>query len=394
VNASSGGDVAVVGGGLIGLAIAFELCERGARVRLYDAGTEQAASWAGAGMLAPYTEDLHDDALRQLCARSLERYPDFCRRVGDASGVDPNLHLDGIVHAAFDDDALDALGSRARALSAGGVACRMLDRTQTLATEPWLGSHVRGALLIAGEGRVDNRRLQRALIAACAARGVVIETGAPVQVECDRRRVLGVSGSAGFTPARAVVNACGVRAGVLGGLPADVRPPILPVKGQMLALQIPTSLVRRSAWVPGAYVVPRDDGRLLVGATVEPGVDDVRVTAGGMGRLLSALLAAAPSLADFAVVETWAGVRPGSADGRPFVGPTAIDGLYTAAGHYRNGILLAPLTAELIARWIAGEEPPEMAAFAPGRLESAEAGAKALSCAQRSTESIENCPTA
>lgn len=384
MNARSGGDVAVVGAGLIGLAIAFELAERGARVRVYDrAEPGKAASWAGAGMLAPYTEDLHDPELRDLCVLSLAAYPDFCARVAAAATVDPQLHLDGIVHAAFDGDARSALASRARQLRDEGVACELLDRAQTLTAEPWLNGGVRGALMVEGEGHVDNRRLGRALTAACIARGVALQAGAPVEIECDRRRVLGVRSERGFSPAGAVVNACGAWAGTLRGVPEGARPPVVLVKGQMLALQTPAGLVRRSTWLPGAYVVPRDDGRLLVGATVEPGCGDVRVTAGAMEELLAALLRGAPSLRDFSIVETWAGVRPGSPDGRPFLGPTPIDGLYVATGHYRNGILLAPVTARLIARCVEGDAPPELTAFAPSRMESATATAKPSLCEQR-----------
>jgi glycine oxidase len=361
---TASGDVAVIGGGLIGLAIAFELAERGATVRLYDRSEPaRAASWAGAGMLAPYTERLEDEELLRLCEASLSEYPAFVERVRAASGVDSYLRLDGIVHAAYDDLALERLREHGHALQARGVTCEMLDRTQILAAEPWLGYHVTGGLLVAGEGHVDNRRLGRALVAACAERGVSLVQVASLRVECDTRRALGVRTNLGFTPAAAVVNACGAWASQLDGLPDDARPPVEPIKGQMLALQVPDSFVRRATWVPDAYFVPREDGRLLVGATVERTQFDARVTAEGMHRLLHAALEAAPALALFTVSETWSGLRPGTADGRPFLGPTSLEGLYVATGHYRNGILLAPATARLLANAVGGEAAPELAAF-------------------------------
>ncbi|HZY98559.1 MAG TPA: glycine oxidase ThiO [Candidatus Baltobacteraceae bacterium] len=357
------GDVAVVGAGLIGLATAFELAQRGAVVRVYDREEPaRAASWAGAGMLSPHAEPI-DESLLQLCEESLAAYPAFVARVRDASGIDPHLHLNGHVHAAFDDRSLEQMRERADALRARGVACDVVDRKQLLAMEPWLGSHATGGLAIAGEGQVDNRLLGRALTEACAARGVSVTRVTSLRVECDKRRVLGLRSNLGFTPAVAVVNACGAWAASLDGVPDEARPAVEPFKGQMLALQAPVDLVRRSTWLPGAYVVPRDDGRLLIGATVEPAKADARVTSEGLHRLLHAALEAAPALGGFAVTETWAGVRPGSADGLPFIGATPIEGLYVATGHFRNGILLCVVSARLVADAVAGIADPKLAAF-------------------------------
>lgn len=369
---STGGDVAVIGGGLIGLAIAFELAERGATVRLYDRDEPaRAASWAGAGMLAPYTEHLEDEALLQLCEASLAEYAPFVERVRAAGSVDPQLHLNGIAHAAFDETGLAGLREHADTLRARGVTCEMMDRSQILAAEPWLGHRVAGGLLVAGEGHVDNRRLGRALVAACTACGVSLVQVASLRIECDTRRVLGVRTNLGFTPAACVVNACGAWASLLDGVPEDVRPPVEPIKGQMLALEVPHAFVKRATWVPDAYLVPRDDGRLLVGATVERTQFDARVTAEGLHRLLHAVLEAAPSLAAFTVSETWTGLRPGTADGRPFLGATALEGLFVATGHYRNGILLAPATARLLADALSGQSVPELAAFSlPRRMKA------------------------
>ncbi len=365
---SESADVAIVGAGMIGLAIAFELAERGASVRVYDRGEPAgAASWAGAGMLAPYTETANDEALMALCAASLGEYPRFVERVRAAGGVDPRLHLDGIVHAAFGETQLARLQQRAAAIRQRGVECQMLDRTETLAAEPWLGAHVSGAMFVAAEGYIDNRRLGRALVAACRERGVAIARPSSLAVDCDARRVLGVRTDMGYAPTGAVVNAAGAWAAAVPGVPASSRPPVVPRKGQMLALETPVGFVRHATWVTNGYLVPRDDGRLLVGATDEQAGFDLRITAAGIAALLDAALTAAPSLAGFTVSETWAGLRPATSDGRPFIGPAPLDGLFVAAGHYRNGILLAPVTARLIAECVGGRIAGDLAAFSLAR---------------------------
>ena len=365
-----GGDVAIVGAGLIGLATAFELAERGATVRVYDRGEPgRAASWAGAGMLAPVTEEIGDEAMRALCTQSLAAYPQFVERVRELGGVDARLHLDGILTVACDDERLDALRVRAGDLQALGVDAVALDRAQTLEREPALGATVRGGLLVRGEGHVDNRRLGRALRAACEALGVIFANESrAIAVECDARRALGVRTERGFAPAAVVVNAAGAWSGRVEGIPSSCAPPVEPLKGQMLALAMPRRFVRATTWVPGAYLVPRDDGRLLIGATVEREGFDERVTAKGVQQLLSAALAAAPSLGEFTVSETWAGLRPSTPDGRPVLGPTPIEGLVLATGHYRNGILLAPQTARMIATYVADGDAAPLEPFVLARF--------------------------
>ena len=350
------GDVAIVGAGLIGLAIAFELAERGATVRVFDTREPaKAASWAAAGMLAPLTETIEDAALQALCEASLAQYPAFVERVRAAGTVDPYLRLDGILSAAYSGEQFASLESQAAALRERGYACSLYDRSQTIAAEPALGKNIHGSLLVRGEGQIDNRRLGRALTAACEARGVIIQTGlGDVVVEADSRRVLGVRSDNGFVPAAAVINAAGAWAARLQGVPEHCVPAVRPIKGQMLALAIPRGFMQRTVWVPGAYLVPRDDGRLLVGGTVEDCGFDTRVTARGVHSLLHKVLEAAPSLGDFTISETWAGLRPGSADGRPFLGRTPLAGYYLATGHYRNGVLLTPATAQLLADAVEG----------------------------------------
>ena len=250
---------------------------------------------------------------------------------------------------------------------------RIVERAETLAREPLLAKDVVGALFVANEAQVDNRRLGRALLAACTALNVRFERGEVAAIEADARRVRGVRTAQGFTAAQYVVNAGGAWAQQLGGVPASSRVAVTPVAGEMLALAVPANALRALVWLGHRYLVPRDDGRLLVGATVVDRGFDARITAAGMHDLLDAALAVAPALAAFSVVETWAGLRPGSADGRPYLGATELEGYYVAAGHFRNGILLTPVTAEGIARAILDGDDTAFAGFSLRGRAAAEA---------------------
>jgi glycine oxidase len=365
-----GGDVAILGAGLIGLAIAHELAKRGASVRVMDAGEPAAgASWAGAGMLAPDTEALASPIMRALCVRSLTLYPAFVEELRAESGVDAWLRLDGVLELAMSHEDADRLRAHVAALLRDGVPARWLERADVVTLEPATAGSIFGASLIEREGHVDNRRLGRALLAACERLGVKIDgnMGVPA-IEADQRRVRGVRTPQGFFAAPTVINATGAWAGTLDGVPPSARVPVRPVKGQMLSLAMPRGLVRRVVWYGGGYVVPRSDGRLLVGATVENAGFDVRVTADGISRILEGALAALPALRDLAISETWAGLRPGTPDGLPYIGRTTLEGYFVASGHYRNGILLVPVTARAIGDVVEDREPSiDISPFSPLR---------------------------
>jgi glycine oxidase len=257
------------------------------------------------------------------------------------------------------------LAAHAETYRANGGDVHVLDRSAVLERESMLAKDLVGGVFVANEAQVDNRRLGRALVAACESLGVRFARVDDLALEADERRVRGVRTPLGFDAAASVVNAAGAWAGALVGVPEIARVAVRPIAGEMLAIALPPSAMRALIWLGHRYLVPRGDGRLLVGATVEDRGFDVRVTAAGIHDLLDAALAVAPALASFAVVETWAGLRPGSPDGRPLLGATKLDGYFVAGGHYRNGILLTPVTAQALAELIVEGESAAIAAFSP-----------------------------
>ena len=367
-----GAEICVLGAGLIGLSIARELALRGARVRLFDpAPPARAASWAGAGMLAPYTEAIEDRALRELCIFSLDLYPDFVAALAEQTGFDPELRREGTLQLALDEASHAALSRRVAALQREGVAASMLDRSAVREMEPQLDGAFLGASFVLAEAQIDNRRLGRALLAACVRAGVRIEAEeGGVAIEADARRVRGLRTRRGFVAAETVINAAGAWAGVIDGVPDHVRVPVVPIKGQMVAVDTRGHLpLRRVVWTPLPYLVPRNDGRLLIGSTMERSGFDVRVTAGAVASLIERAAAAVPAIARMPLIETWAGLRPGTPDRSPLLGETALGGYVLAAGHERNGILLTPATARLIADAVENiASPIDLKPFAPQRF--------------------------
>jgi glycine oxidase len=349
--------IVVIGSGLVGLSVAYELAKRGAEVRVVEAYDSAAsASWAGAGRLAPFTDSEGGDEQEDFLASALGLYQVFVKELHKRTGIDPCLRIDGIIEVAQDEFAVVRLRDRAASLVARGIHAHWLEPDEVRRLEPSLGPATLGASLIEDEGQIDSRELGRALRAACVDVGVQLEeqTG-PVALEADARRVLGVRAGENFVAAESVVNAAGAWAGELRGVPPHVRISIVPVKGQLLTLAMPHRLVTRLVSVPGAYVIPRTDGTLLIGETVEEAGFDVQVDPAATQRLRDAAVRAMPALGDLAISETWAGLRPRSPNGRPFIGATALEGYFVAAGHYRNAILLAPATALAVANLIEGK---------------------------------------
>jgi glycine oxidase len=350
--------VVIIGAGLIGLSIAYELAKRGAEVRVVEAfDSSGPSSWSGAGRLAPFSDSEGGAEQEEFLAGALGTYQVFVKELHKRTGIDPCMRVDGIIQVALDEFDAVRLRERAEALVARGIHAHWFEPDEARGLEPSLGPATAGASLVEDEGQIDTRYLGRALRAACVDVGVRLEeqTG-PVALEADEK-VRGVRAGENFVAAETVVNAAGAWAGQLRGVPPHVRIPIVPVKGQLLSFMLPGPLLKRQVSAPGVYVIPRTDGSVLIGETVEDAGFDVDIEPAATERLREAAVRAIPALGELAVDETWAGLRPRSPDGRPFIGGTELDGYFVAAGHYRNAILLAPATAMAIANLIEEKAP-------------------------------------
>jgi glycine oxidase len=366
-------DVVVVGGGVIGLAVAWRAAGAGMTVTVVDETPGQGASWAAAGMLAPVTEVHYGErALLDLNLAAADRWPAFAAEVEEASGHPVGYRPGGTLAVARDADDNAALEDLYQFQLRCGLEVERLRSRECRQLEPGLAPGIRGGVLAAGDHQVDNRALVQALLIACRRAGVRLLEGRVAELATDGDRVTGVVVAGGARlPAEAVVLAAGCWSGGLGGLAAEALPPVRPVKGQLLYLRGSAGEPLCSRNVRGleVYVVPRGDGRVVVGATVEEQGFDTRVTAGAVHDLLRAALELLPDVAELELLETVVGLRPGSPDNAPMLGPAGPQGLVVATGHYRNGILLTPVTADAIAELLAtGRVPDLIAPFAPGRF--------------------------
>jgi glycine oxidase len=345
---ASGGRAAIIGGGIIGLSIARRLQADGWRVTVFErarAGRE--ASSAAGGMIAPRVEFSAGSPLLEMGLASRALYPEFVRGLEEETGISGDLRLDGIIRPLLEDEAEHPVPEGATLLSARDLR----------SLEPAIDARFPAGLIFGGDGSVDNRALVEALISSCRGRGVEIREGTTIEeVIVERGRVAGVRTPEGVFGAEVAVNCAGAWArGVhVPGVEALIRP----VKGQMLILDgtgRPAAGPRHTVARKHAYVVPRSDGRVVVGTTVEEKGFDKTVEAAAIARLIQGAIDLCPPLGFARFVEAWAGLRPLGADETPRVGPAGPDGYFLAVGHYRNGILLAPWTAHTIAEAVAGQ---------------------------------------
>lgn len=366
-------DVAVIGGGLIGCSIAFELAGRGSSVLVLERGRPaREATWAAGGMLSPLSEGLTPGPFLDLGLASLDLYPGFVDSIREASGLPVEIVESGKLVVAFDSRGVEALeAGHATSDPDRTVAVRRLTPSEILAREPVLNPEVRGGLLFEDEAQVDNRLLGRAAFLAAKAAGARIRTGARVRsIRRTARRADGVELDDGTSiPAGAVVVAAGAWSGGIRGLPRPL--PVRPVRGQMLSMEMGPNRLSTIVETPDAYLIPRRGGPLVVGSTMEEAGFQVETTDEAIRGLRKAARTAVPSLEDVPPVERWAGLRPGSPDDLPILGADPeLDGLFYATGHFRNGILLAPVTATSLGALITGDESPpvELEAFRPDRF--------------------------
>jgi len=345
--------VAIIGAGVIGLAIAWRLAQRGVTVSVFDKGEAgHGATHAAAGMLAACCEaEPGEDSLVALNRASQIMWPEFVRDLEAASGVDVGLRTEGTIVLALNPDDQARLKHLLAFQTGLGLPLEWLNAAQVRRREPYLATSITGALWSPEDHQVDNRSVASALIAACSKAGVTIREHCAVErIDSVQGRVTGLRAGGEKIEADVVVLAAGAWSRGIDGLPAHARPPVRPVKGQMFSVRMDprAPLLTHVVWAPGAYLVPRHDGRLLVGATVEEKGFDTSLTAGGQLALLDAAWRTVPGIEELPIDEMWVGFRPGSRDDAPIIGHGGLDGLVCATGHYRNGILLTPITAQAV----------------------------------------------
>ena len=349
-------DVVIVGGGIIGGSIAFELAQRNLRVIVLDRQElMHEASWAAAGMLSPAPDCPADIPLVPLGRASLALYPGFIDAIEDSSEISTGYRTGGTLEVLCHGDTERELSTIVALHHGLGLACEPLPLEEAHEMEPALGREARAAVFLPDEASVNPRSLSAALLDASRMAGAELSPGTDVvSLMKDKKRCAGVKTSAGETlSARHVVVAAGCWTSQL----SDAAPyaPTRPVRGQMVALQHAGEPLRRVLRSERGYIVPRDQAtpqKLIAGSTIENVGYEKAVTSGGLEQILGAVNELVPSLVGAEILDTWSGLRPGTPDQLPILGPTDMEGLIIATGHYRNGILLAPVTAKLITEWI------------------------------------------
>jgi glycine oxidase len=371
-------DLIVVGGGVIGTAIAWRMAQAGRTVTLIDPGTDDKASLVAAGMLGPVSESVFGEQdLLALNLHAIDRFPSFNAELEAAAGQRTGLRTEGTLAVAYDSDDLAALDRLTEFRHSIGLRAERLDAKACRGLEPFLAPSTRGGVLAPGDLSVDNRRYLAALREAARGDGVKQLTGTVTAVEtaAGRSGVHAHLTDKSEISAANVVIAAGWAAGQITGVPAGIRQAIRPVKGQILRLRHPGKLphiightVRAIVGGRDIYLVPREDGELVVGATQEER-DDRDITAGAVHDLLRDAMTAVPAISELILAEASAGRRPGTSDNGPILGPIGTQGLFIAAGHFRNGVLLSAVTADAATALLTGGEPHQAwAPFKPGRF--------------------------
>jgi len=373
IRANETADVVVIGGGVIGLSVARAIAGRGiASVMLIErAGLGAEASFAAAGMLAPQAEADRADDFFNLACQSREMYSAFAAALKEETGTDIELDTTGTIYLAFTEHDLQETEQRYEWQTRAALPVEKLSGKEVRALEPCIAENVRAALRFPLDGQVENRRLLIALATTNEKLGVRVVTGTSVEsLRLERDRITGVETSRGFVTTQKVVIAAGAWTNFIKAQSTpNLR--IQPVRGQMVCFETNPRIAQHVIYSPRGYVVPRRDGRLLAGSTTEHAGFDKRVTASGVHTILSHALEISPRISSLPLIDSWAGLRPRAGDNLPVLGPVAeIDGLFFATGHYRNGILLAPITGELIAGLIVDNVvSPWFGSFAPNRFD-------------------------
>jgi glycine oxidase len=363
--------VAVIGGGIIGCATAADLAKRGCRVTLLERASPGAeASSAAAGLLAPLGPVPEPGPFHRLAIESWRLYPAVASELRELTGVDVEHMTAGTLYPLHSPEEIEAARLRRTWPLAGEFGIEVVEGSELRALEPALSKDVSAARFVRGDHWVNNQRLVTAYAAAAAARGVTVRTGAEVsRILIEGARARGVVVDGETIHADAVLLAAGAWSGTLAAS-VGLRLPVAPVRGQMLAVSNTPPLIARAIHGDDIYVVPRPSGEILIGATVEHAGFLREVTPDGLGALIEDAVALVPEIGRRAVTRSWCGFRPWVPDGQPVLGPWPdVAGLFAATAHYRNGILMAPITAALLTRCIVdGETPASITPFLPARF--------------------------
>lgn len=361
-------DVAILGGGIIGCALADELARRHRRVIVIEQGRiGLEASSAAAGILASQMDIPTPGPFFDLCQAAHRAYPGWIRSLERRTGLEAGLHGDGILYVATSRQALARMRSRARWQRRCRLAAEELSGAAVRRLEPHVDGRIAGGVLFPRESQIDNQALMGVLAEACRRSGVTLKERTAVRkVIVTRGATRGVETDHGRITAPVVVNCLGSWADMSGRFP--VRLPVEPARGQILAFRGPRGLFRSAVMGDDAYVVQRRDGRLLVGSTIERAGFSKQVTAAGILDILSGICQLTSAISACAFETAWAGFRPRTPDGLPLIGPTRVSGLYAATGHFRHGILLAPVTATLLADLLLDGRASGLAPFSPARF--------------------------
>ncbi|CAN5429159.1 MAG: glycine oxidase ThiO [Rubrobacteraceae bacterium] len=365
-------DIAVVGGGAVGCSVAYHAAKRGASVALFEADRiASGASGAAAGMLNAQAESHSPGPMLDLMLESRKMHETFSGELREHSGLDPEYIRAGTLRVATDEAFAGKLESTYEWQRREGLSAEWLDADDTRELGPGLSPATLAGLYFPEEGQINSPRLVKALALAAANMGAeILECASVSEFLMDGDRLAGLRSVLGDFHAGAVVLAGGAASGSLASK-LGVEIPVFPVKGEILSVEArhPTP-ISANIWSDACYLVPKRDGRIVIGATEETGVYDRRPTLGGVARLSGAAARLVPEVSGLPFSSAWGGLRPGTPDGMPILGAADEWGnLFIATGHYRNGVLLAPITGEIISALALGEEPKmDVSPFSPGRL--------------------------
>jgi len=363
-------DVLIVGAGIMGTSAAWELARHGLSCLVLERSVPGAeASSAAAGILGAQAEAHAPGPMTELCLASRARYEKFASTLVAETRIDVGYRACGVLRVGFEREAVTKLKQSSAWQRKRGLSVEQLTTQKLVALEPGLSQTLAGGVRFADDCRVEPRALLRALHIAALTRGVRFQSGAFVRrIALEDDRAVGVVLDDGtLLRAKNVLVAAGSWTSLIDGLGIPAGR-VIPARGQIVELELPAPPLGHVVFGPGAYLVPRDDGRLLIGSTLEFVGYERQVTAGAVRDLLQSAIALVPALERAALRDTWSNFRPYTKDELPLLGPTRIPGLFLSAGHYRNGILLAPISAKIVGACITGRKPPlDIAAFSPDR---------------------------